>query len=251
MQLENQMRTEQVKLQNDLIKEALKAPQEQEWAKSLVFFANNHLIRLDSEALQSLMLVAGSPTPAPGSSSPTSTSSLYERPIFYDGNTVNKIRSSPGINYPAEAIIRQKSPDHPILAIILHTAGGPDSSVAILRAGRPDLSGPFAHWAVLSDGYIAFIADEHQLAKHLGQADKGLRNSNTIGVEATGMPAFSDALQVENLVRLVADVADRYEIPTNMIFSHAEVALPARRKSDMLQQAPAIREMVAAVRKQK
>ena len=57
--------------------------------------------------------------------------------------------------------------------------------------------------------------------------------------------------QVESLVRLVADVADRWQIPTDRIFSHAEVAIPAGRKQDMGQQAPAIREMVEAVRARK
>jgi hypothetical protein len=171
--------------------------------------------------------------------------------ISYSEEIVKRIRQQPGVSYPPGTSIRQKSSDHTIVAIILHTADGPDSSLTIVRSGRPDLPGPLAHWAVLSDGSISSIADEIQRANHLGAADRGLTNGNTIGIMATGFPAFSDDRQVENLVRLVADVADRWEIPTAMIFSHAEVAVPLGRKDDMMQQAPAIRQMVDAVRKKK
>jgi hypothetical protein len=169
------------------------------------------------------------------------------RPISYSEEIVKRIRDRPGVPYPSGTTIQKKSSDQSRLGIILHTAESPDAVVALLQKGRPDLPGPLVHWAVLSDGSIAFVADEAQRVSHLGVADKGLTNSNTIGIQATGQ-AFSDDRQIENLIRLVADVADRWEIPTAMIFSHGEVALPPGRKSDMVQQAPAVRKMVDAVR---
>ena len=135
--------------------------------------------------------------------------------------------------------------------MILHTAAAGDNALGELRTGRPDLAGPYAHWAVLTDGRIAYVAPEAQRVSHVGRAIDGVSNQNTLSIQATGLPAFADERQVESLVRLVADVADRWQIPTDRIFSHAEVAIPAGRKQDMGQQAPAIREMVEAVRARK
>jgi N-acetyl-anhydromuramyl-L-alanine amidase AmpD len=174
-----------------------------------------------------------------------------ELPIFYSQEIVDKIREHSKVPYPPGVSLQSKSSEGVILAIILHATSGPDSTVRFLRLGRIDLPGPGAHWAVLSDGSITLIAEETRKANHLGRAINGLRNDNTIGIESIGRPPFSDVHQVENLVRLVADVADRWEIPTSKIFSHAEVFIPLGRKQDMLQQAPAIREMVDAVRQKK
>jgi hypothetical protein len=173
------------------------------------------------------------------------------RPVFYSQEIVDRIRQHPGVTYPSGVLVQKKSADHTVLGIILHTADSPDSSAGILRFGRADLPGPLAHWAVLSGGSIELIADETQRANHSGVATPPLVNSNTIGITATGVPAFSDDRQVESLVRLVADAADRWDIPTNMILSHAEAALPKGRTTGMLQQAPAIRQMVDAVRKKR
>lgn len=253
-QLENQSSAEQTKLKNDLIKEAIKPADEQERAKSLVFFAKNKLIDLDPVALESLVKIAGSNSPVPGSSA-TSGSSFGARPISFTQEIVERILAAPGVPYPADANPTSHVGDQSKVAIILHDAIAGDGSVGLLRNGRPEaaglpgLPGPLAHWVVQSDSTIALIADETTKANHLGMADRGLTNSNTIGISVTGLDALSDDRQTENLVRLVADVADRWGIPTNMIFSHAEVGLPKGRKIDMLQQTPAIRQMVELVRK--
>ena len=240
---------ERVNLQNELIKEAIKSPSVEERARSLVFFANNGLISLEPEVVSSLIEIAGSDQPAPGSSSQTYEPTQYDLPVSYSQEVINNIRADPTVPYPSDAVLSDKSSGRSVAAIILHVAAGPDSSVRMMREGRPpNLPGPLAHWAVLSDGSIEFIAAETQRANHVGRAENGLSNSNTIGIEATGIPAFADSRQIENLVRLVADVANRWEIPTDMILSHAEAA-PGRR-NDMLQQAPVIREMVGAVRRQ-
>jgi hypothetical protein len=192
--------------------------------------------------------VAANPR-SPEARSPDGTAGPHH-PILYSEEVVKRIQQKPGVPYPP-ANLPGRSPTGNMLGIVLHTADGPDSVLAMLRSGRPDLPSPLAHWAVLSDGSIQFVAPETQRVPHVGPAGKGLSNSNTIGIETTGTPAFSDERQIENLVRLVADVADRFDIPTAMIVSHAEIAVPPGRRSDMLQQAPAVRDMVQKVRKKK
>jgi hypothetical protein len=81
-QLENQRVTEKIKLQNDLIKEAIKPPTEEERAKSLVFFATNRLIDLDPEVLKELIARAGSDKPVPGSSSPSGVPASVNHPDY-------------------------------------------------------------------------------------------------------------------------------------------------------------------------
>lgn len=252
---------EGVKLQNELIKEAIKPPTAKERANSLVFFAKNGLIELKKGTIESLVAIAGTDQPVPASSNevPVITEAGVARAVVFNQAVVDRIRTSPGVVYPAGAPHTAHVGDTTRRAIILHDAGGgkDNSLLDILRNGRRDsdgtvsLHGPLAHWAVQSDGAIAFITDETSTVYHVGRADRGLSNRNTIGIEVTGMAAFQNERQIETLVRLVTDIADRWNIPTTMILSHAEVAMPRGRKSDMFQQAPAIRQMVEAVRKKK
>lgn len=256
-QLENQNSAERVKLENDLIKEAIKPGDEKERAKSLVFFAKNGLIHLDANTLKSLETLVGTNGPVIPGSSGVSTPVEHPgaQPITFVQAIVDRILANPGVPYPSDVQPTPHDGDKSRIAIILHDAVGTDGSVKILRSGTfapdgtPILPGPLTNWAVQSDGTIAFIADETETAKHLGLADLGLKNSNTIGIMVTGLAALSDDRQTENLVRLIADVADRWGIPTSSIYSHAEVGLPRGRKVDMLQQAPIIRKMVDSVRK--
>jgi N-acetyl-anhydromuramyl-L-alanine amidase AmpD len=170
--------------------------------------------------------------------------------VTFTPGIIDRIRAAPGVQYPSSARPVAHHGDTTRRAIILHDAyGGDDYSVETMRKGRDDLRGPLSHWAVKSDGTIAFIADETQKANHVGAADHGVSNFNSIGIQVTGIADFENERQTESLVRLVADVADRWDIPTSMILSHAEVAVPHGRKVDMLQQAPIIRRMVDSVRK--
>jgi hypothetical protein len=246
-QLKNQNLLERTRLENDLIKEATKPASEQDRAKSLVFFATNGLIHLDSAVVASLVKVAGTEQPVPGSSG-FSSGGAAARPISFMQSVVDRILASPGTPYPQNRRPPLHVGDTTRKAIILHDAIAGDGSITILRNGFQGLRGPLAHWVVQSNGTIAAVADETVKANHVGRADRGLTNSNTIGISVTGIGALSDDRQTENLVRLVADVADRWGIPAERIFSHGEVAVPRGSKVDMLQQAPAIREMVEAVK---
>jgi len=245
-------RNQHVQLENELIKEAIKPGTEQERAKSLVFFAKNGLITIADRSLDSLIKIAGSDQPVPGSS--TAANSFVQKAadsISYNQTIVERIRAKPGVPYPADAVAENHSSDTTRKAIILHDAFGGDNIIGVLKNGRQGLPGPLAHWAVKSDGSIAYIANETVKALHVGASERGISNSNSIGIEVTGTAALKNEAQFESLVRLVADVADRWKIPTEMILSHAEVARPRGRKTDMKQQAPIVRQMVAEIRKNK
>jgi hypothetical protein len=158
--------------------------------------------------------------------------------IAFKQSIVDRIRSVPGLTpfFKGEHDLKRDE-SHQVLAIILHDATADDDSEPVLRNGRPDLPGPLAHWLVKSDGTIVLIAPESQHANHLGKARDGLTNANTIGVMVSGAPALTDDRQLESLIRLVINISERWGLPPDKIFSHAEVALPAGRKIDMAQQA--------------
>lgn len=240
-QLENQRAAERIKLQNDLIKEAIKPATEEDRAKNLVFFANNGLIQLEPKDVASLIKVAGTARPVPASS--FGDGHAGAAPIIFAEDAINHIVATGSSSLPYSPESKESS-GHPVNAIILHDAVGPDSSETILRNGRPGLPGPLTHWLVKSDGIVVKIAPETTRANHVGSAKDGLNNGNTIGIQVTGSPALKDPRQVEALVRLVMDISRRWELSPEQVLSHAEVAVPAGRKMDMLQQAPVVRAMV-------
>lgn len=239
---------ERVKLQNDLIKEAIKGETEVERAKSLVFFANNKLISLDSDALASLVKSAGTDKPVPGSTSGAASAPQRAVPITFQTSIVNSVARDGMKGLPTDLPSLKPGEKPPLLAIVLHDAVGPDATEAMLRDGRADLKGPLAHWLIKSDGTVVAIAPETVKANHLGRTDGSLQNGNTVGVMVTGQPALTSAAQAEALVRLVSNISQRWKIPVDQIYSHAELAVPLGRKLDMLEQAPVVRLMVKAVR---
>lgn len=170
------------------------------------------------------------------------------RAIQYSQDIVDRVASQPQVPYPPDRRPAAVSIARKVVAIVIHDARGPDKGIEMMRTGTADIPGPLAHWAVQSNGALVFIADEGVKANHVGKAIDGLYNANTIGVQLTGQPALDKASQTEGLVRLLVDIADRWEIPNNLIFSHGEAATPAGRNNELLQQAPVIRRMVEAVR---
>jgi hypothetical protein len=178
---------------------------------------------------------------------PAASATRYEPPISFSQSIVDRVRADPSVPYPRDFTPVVATPGL-VKAIVLHTAVAPDAALELLRKGRPGTKGPLAHWAVTSDGTVHGVAPEGTRALHLGSAAGGLSNGNTIGVEATGIPALANERQLEGLVRLVLDIAERWQLPTDKIVSHAEVAAPLGRKRDMAQQAPVIRQMISAIR---
>ena len=189
---------------------------------------------------------------APGPIEPQSPAGASEPPvayaavpIAYSQEIVDHILHSPA----APLAPRDAGPSRSIAAIILHDSRASDDAIPTLQNGRADLRGPLAHWAVQSDGRIVEVADEGVRANHVGAAISGVNNTNTIGITLTGDRPLQNPAQLESLVRLVADRADALNVPTRLILSHGEAALPVGRNNELLQQAPVIRQMVDAVRK--
>jgi hypothetical protein len=232
MQVSASRQLERDKLESSLILKAIEANDPTERLLALQFLVKAGLVT-DSQGKIANLKAEEIPRIQERSSQGNEGGTPTSLPIVYSQEVVDKILKEPGVPYPEDMGKQKKSPDAHIIGIVLHYASGSDSSVNILREGLPFMPGPLAHWAVLSDGRIEFITNESDKVNHVGRADRGFKNSNTIAIETTGATAFADKRQVENLVRLVTDVAERWSIPTEMIVSHAEVALPAGRRIDM------------------
>jgi hypothetical protein len=241
-QLDANRRLERDKLESSLILKAIDTEDQERRLQALQFLVkvglvsdpDGKIVALDSSQVPRIQVT------------PSSDFRKYEAVgIVYSPEIVRRILTEPGVPYPDHAA-PVRAANVQIKGIVLHVARGPDASIEILRNGRTGLPGPLAHWAVMSDGRIEFIAPEGQRANHVGKVAGDLKNANTIGIQVTGESPFTDSRQLENLVRLVVDVADRWDVSTEAIVGHGELA-PGR-KDDMLGQAPTIRQMVAAIR---
>lgn len=121
---------------------------------------------------------------------------------------------------------------HPTL-IVLH-ATEQDSvkqSLHTLRTGNS--GGPVsAHYLVGRDGEIYQLVSEDRRAWHAGAGSWGTLtdiNSASIGIELdnNGTDAFPD-VQIQSLVRLLADICQRQRIRPSHVIAHADLA-PARK----------------------
>ncbi len=91
-----------------------------------------------------------------------------------------------------------------------------------------------AHYLVVRDGRIVQLVDERERAWHAGISRWGNHtdiNSSSLGIELdnNGRDPF-DARQIDALLRLLADIKRRHQIPTANFVGHADVA--PRRKPD-------------------
>lgn len=93
-----------------------------------------------------------------------------------------------------------------------------------------------SHYLVHEDGRITQLVAEAKRAWHAGEAfwiDDGDVNSRSIGIEiANGghkydLPVFPEA-QIEALIALCRDIADRYGIPPHGVLGHSDVS-PGRK----------------------
>jgi N-acetylmuramoyl-L-alanine amidase len=120
----------------------------------------------------------------------------------------------------------------PNFVVIHHTSD--DSVDQALRT----LTGLFrpvsAHYLIGRDGKIIQLVDERARAWHAGDSKWGAAtdlNSASLGVELdnNGNEPFPDA-QIASLLRLLADIRERYRMPAANFLGHADVA--PRRKAD-------------------
>jgi len=155
-QLKSQQKLESIRLQNDLIKEAIKSSTEAERAKSLVFFAKNRLISLNDEVIESLRKVAGTDLPVPGSSSVPYTpvaGSIIATPdtinpsgvAYLKWNSVNatKVSITPGIGpVPIEGSVAVSPKTTTVYTLTIANAqgglGSGSATVYVRHSAVPD-----------------------------------------------------------------------------------------------------------------
>ncbi|TAK67032.1 MAG: N-acetylmuramoyl-L-alanine amidase [Betaproteobacteria bacterium] len=120
----------------------------------------------------------------------------------------------------------------PNFVILHHTS---DETVdQALRTLADPLRSASAHYLVGRDGRIIQLVDERARAWHAGESKWGSDtdiNSASIGVELdnSGSEPFPD-VQISALLRLLADIRERYHVPVANFLGHADVA--PRRKTD-------------------
>lgn len=115
--------------------------------------------------------------------------------------------------------------------IILHHTSDDALDQALLTLTDP-LRSVSAHYLVGRDGRIVQLVDERARAWHAGESKWGANtdlNSASLGIELdnNGREPFPDA-QITALLRLLADIKERYRIPAANVLGHADVA-PGRK----------------------
>jgi N-acetylmuramoyl-L-alanine amidase len=135
----------------------------------------------------------------------------------------------------------QPSPNHgerlngPTDAIILHYTGMETGEAALALLCSPDAA-VSSHYLVWEDGRIWQLVPEARRAWHAGRsfwAGERDMNSRSVGVEIVnpghdgGCPPFPDA-QIDAVIALCRDIAQRLKIPPQRILGHSDVA-PARK----------------------
>jgi N-acetylmuramoyl-L-alanine amidase len=120
----------------------------------------------------------------------------------------------------------------PNFVIIHHTSD--DTVEQALRTLTDPARRVSAHYLIGRDGAIIPLVDERARAWHVGESKWGTAtdiNSASLGIELdnNGREPFSDA-QISALLRLLAEIRERYRIPASNFLGHADVA--PRRKVD-------------------
>ena len=117
--------------------------------------------------------------------------------------------------------------------VILHHTSNDTVEQALRTLGDPARS-VSAHYLIGRDGAIIQLVDERARAWHVGESKWGANtdiNSASLGIELdnNGREPFSEA-QIAALLRLLADISERYHIPAANFIGHADVA--PKRKVD-------------------
>jgi N-acetylmuramoyl-L-alanine amidase len=120
----------------------------------------------------------------------------------------------------------------PNFVILHHTSD--DTVEEALRSLANPLRKVSAHYLIGRDGRILQLVDERARAWHAGESKWGNDsdiNSASLGIELdnNGREPFADT-QIAALLRLLADIKQRYHIPAANFVGHADVA--PRRKTD-------------------
>ena len=139
-----------------------------------------------------------------------------------------KIVEAPSPNFNERAL--------PITMLVLHYTGMESAAAAIARLRDPAAE-VSAHYVVDEDGTVLRLVADDKRAWHAGAShwrEWDDVNSASIGIEIVnpghefGYRPFPEP-QVDAVVRLVAELKDRYEITRGNIVGHSDVA-PARKR---------------------
>jgi N-acetylmuramoyl-L-alanine amidase len=119
----------------------------------------------------------------------------------------------------------------PNFIIIHHTAQ--DSLEQTLKTFTLTRTQVSAHYVIGKDGKIVHMLNDYLRAWHAGNSSWGKitdMNSASIGIELdnNGLDPFSDN-QIINLIALLTKLKKEYNIPTQNIIGHSDIA-PARKK---------------------
>lgn len=117
--------------------------------------------------------------------------------------------------------------------VILHHTSDDTVDQALRTLSNP-LRPVSAHYLIGRDGRIIQLVDERARAWHAGESKWGADtdvNSAALGIELdnNGHEPFAE-VQIAALLRLLADIQERYHIPAANFIGHADVA--PRRKTD-------------------
>ena len=124
----------------------------------------------------------------------------------------------------------------PIDMIVLHYTGMPDGPSALARLRDPEAK-VSAHYLVEEDGSVFRLIDESKRAWHAGASHwRGCTdvNSASVGIEIVnpghewGYRDFPEP-QVAAVIRLVAEIKDRYAITRGNVVGHSDIA-PTRKR---------------------
>ena len=139
---------------------------------------------------------------------------------------------------------RAHGPIDDIRSIIIHDTCGPPTgdypSLPIVRDGRPDLSGPLAQLGLGRSGLWYIIAAG--LCYHAGVVTSVtlFSNEHAIGIEAEGIGEpptdvghiYWPEVQYQSYLKGVRALQKAFNVSTDLVRGHKEIAYPIGRKDD-------------------
>lgn len=133
--------------------------------------------------------------------------------------------------FPSPNHGERKDGRHPTI-LVLHYTGMADHEAGALKRLCDPVSEVSAHYLVFEDGRVLQLVPEARRAWHAGagcwQGERDV-NSASIGIEIAnpghdhGMPPYPDA-QIEAVIRLCQDIAQRWSIRADRIIAHSDMA---------------------------
>ena len=124
----------------------------------------------------------------------------------------------------------------PISAIVIHYTGMESGAAALQRLCDPAAK-VSSHYLVMEDGTVNRLVAEDKRAWHAGRSHwRGLTdlNSSSVGIEIVNpghefvYVPYPDE-QIAAVIRLVAEIKDRYEITRGNVVGHSDIA-PTRKR---------------------